>query len=110
MKYSMMFQRFRFLVTPQWASRLSIVGALLLISASANAQSRAQAGGEDERVQELYAQAKSAQAAGNLPEAAARYEAILKIAPGWLRPTTTSAPSIYGSGNFVRRRKFCREG
>ncbi len=100
MKYSMMFQRFRFLVTPQWASRLSIVGALLLISASANAQSRAQVGGEDERVQELYAQAKSAQAAGNLPEAAARYEAILKIAPR-LAAAYNNLGSIY-----LRQREF----
>ena len=40
-----------------------------------------QAGAEDSRVQKLYAEAKSAQAAGNLPEAVARYEAIIQIAP-----------------------------
>jgi tetratricopeptide (TPR) repeat protein len=60
---------------------LGTLALLVLFLAFAGAQSREQAGGDDERVQELYSEAKSAQAAGNLAEAAARYEAILKIAP-----------------------------
>jgi len=37
---------------------------------------------QDERVQRLYAEAKSADAAGNIQDAIAKYEAILNLAPG----------------------------
>ena len=71
-----------------------IVAFLLLLPSAVCAQNRAQTSGEDERVQELYAAAKAAQAAGNLPEAAARYEAILRIAPR-LAPAYNNLGSIY---------------
>src|SRR5262245_56797773 len=58
-----------------------LVAAICLpFSFSASAQDKSQ-GGIDDRVQERYAQAKRAQAAGNLTEAAARYEEIVKLSP-----------------------------
>jgi len=73
---------------------LGILLFLLPCAAFVSAQSGGQADNEDQRVEELYSQAKSAQAAGNLPEAAARYEAILKIAPR-LAPAYNNLGSIY---------------
>ena len=64
------------------------------------AQGKAQAASSDDRVQELYAQARSAQAAGNLAEAAARYEEILKVAPR-LAAAYNNLGSIY-----VQQREF----
>ena len=55
--------------------------ALALISVSAFAQDRGQADAAGAKVQELYSRARAAQAAGNLPEAAARYEEILQVSP-----------------------------
>src|SRR5262249_47310693 len=72
----------------------------LLFAGSLRAQSRGQGGGDDERVQELYSEAKSAQAAGNLAEAAARYEAILKVAPK-LAAAYNNLGSIY-----IQQREF----
>lgn len=77
----MKFHFLRLLTATLCALQLSILAPFSWFPASASAQSSGQAGGEDKRVQELYAEAKSAQAAGNLPQAAERYEAILKIAP-----------------------------
>jgi tetratricopeptide (TPR) repeat protein len=54
---------------------------LLLQVAIASAAWARQESKEDAQVQTLYAEARSAQAAGNLAEAAKRYEAILAIAP-----------------------------
>src|SRR5262249_27117991 len=81
---------------------LFLVVAMGAIScpAGALAQGKAQAAPPDERVQELYAQARSAQAAGNLSEAAARYEEILKIAPR-LAAAYNNLGSIY-----VQQREF----
>ena len=81
MKSSMKFRRFHLRAMLLGDFHFGILVLLLLFPGSLNAQNHARAGGDDERVQELYAEAKSAQAAGNLAEAAARYEAILKIAP-----------------------------
>src|SRR5262249_29622980 len=64
------------------------------------AQSKAQAEAPDDRVEELYAQARSAQAAGNLPEAARKYEEILKVAPR-LAAAYNNLGSIY-----VQQREF----
>jgi tetratricopeptide (TPR) repeat protein len=79
---------------------LGLLALLPLFSTFADAQDRGEARGEGERVQELYSEAKSAQAAGNLSEAAARYEAILKIAPR-LAPAFNNLGSIY-----VQQREF----
>jgi len=81
MKSSMKFPRFHFGAMARCGFQMGFLVLLVSFPASLHAQNRGQAGGDDERVQELYAEAKSAQAAGNLAEAAGRYEAILKIAP-----------------------------
>ena len=80
MKSLMNSLRFHFRAKPLCNCGLGIL-LFVLFSASLSGQNRGQTGGDDDRVQELYAEAKSAQAAGNLAEAAGRYEAILKIAP-----------------------------
>lgn len=64
------------------------------------AQGKAQTGASDDRVQELYAQARNAQAAGDLADAAARYEEILKVAPR-LAAAYNNLGSIY-----IQQREF----
>jgi len=81
MKSSMKFLQFHFRAMARCGFQMGLLVLFVSFPASLRAQNRGQAGGDDERVQELYSEAKSAQAAGNLAEAAARYEAILKIAP-----------------------------
>jgi tetratricopeptide (TPR) repeat protein len=81
MEDPMKFQGIPFRAKPVSATLTLIVVFLLFASTSLLAQSRGQAGEDDARVQELYAQAKSAQASGNLSQAADRYEAIVRIAP-----------------------------
>jgi tetratricopeptide (TPR) repeat protein len=66
-------------------------GLLLLESAAAQ---KAPTARSDEQIQNLYAEAKSAQAQGNLAAAAARYESLLKIAPE-LAPAYNNLGSIY---------------
>ncbi len=61
--------------------RPAAVVLLLVQAAIGTAATPGQKSQEDARVQALYAEAKSAQAAGNLAVAAERYEAILAIAP-----------------------------
>lgn len=60
----------------RFAAAVAILGAVLGSSA-AHAQSA-----EYDRVESLYQEAKSAEQAGDLPSAIAKYEEILKIAPG----------------------------
>lgn len=71
----------------------------LLMPALARGQGKATAANDD-RVQALYTEARNAQAAGNLGEAASRYEEILKIAPR-LAPAYNNLGSIY-----VQQREF----
>jgi tetratricopeptide (TPR) repeat protein len=59
-----------------------------------------QASEEDAHVQRLYAEAKSAQAAGNLATAVERYQAILAVAPR-LGPAYNNLGSIY-----IQQREF----
>jgi len=62
---------------------------------------RAQGGSSDDpRVDQLYAQAKAAQSRGDLSEAVARYEEILKIAPR-LGPAYNNLGALY-----FRQRQF----
>src|ERR1700722_15557272 len=54
----------------------------------------AQSGDENPRVQELYGQAKTAQAQGDITTAIARYEEILRIAPR-LGPAYNNLGALY---------------
>jgi len=77
------------------------VAVLMLVQAGAGAAAKpGQESKDDARVQELYAEAKSAQAAGNLATAAERYEAILVIAPR-LAAAYNNLGSIY-----IQQREF----
>ena len=60
------------------------VAFLLVLSFANNPGVRAQAQNsrdQEEKIQELYVQARAAAAAGDLPEAIAKYESLLQIAP-----------------------------
>jgi tetratricopeptide (TPR) repeat protein len=81
MKDSMKFQGTPFLATRFRAFLPPILVFLLLASIPVSAQVPGQTDEDDVRVQKLYAEAKSAQASGDLSEAAHRYEAIIRIAP-----------------------------
>ncbi len=77
--------------------------AVLLIAVSASSENQSQssrAAADDEKVQQLYTEARREQAEGNLAEAATRYEAILKIAPR-LAAAYNNLGSIY-----VQQREF----
>jgi len=63
-------------------------------------QSKTQAGASDDRVRELYAQARNAQAVGNLADAATKYEEILKLSPR-LAAAYNNLGSIY-----IQQREF----
>lgn len=92
-------ERIRFRL-PLRAARLPLLALILYSPAVVCGQGGHQAGATDDRVQELYAEARNAQAAGNLVEAAARYEAILKISPK-LAAAYNNLGSIY-----VQQREF----
>ena len=77
-------RRFRYLVA-------LFIGLVFLESLAAQKTPRNR---NDEQIQNLYAEAKSAQAQGNLAAAAARYESLLKIAPK-LAPAYNNLGSIY---------------
>ena len=79
---------------------LALVLGVVLCAAGVLAQGKTQAAASDDRVQELYGQARSAQAAGNLAGAAAKYEEILKISPR-LAAAYNNLGSIY-----VQQREF----
>lgn len=70
--------------------------ALLLVSMVANRDAGAQSKSAetDPRVQQLYAEAQDAEAAGNNSEAIAKYESILQIAPK-LAPAYNNLGSLY---------------
>lgn len=71
---------------------------LLLTPARIHAQSKSP--GADPRVQELYAEAKDAEAAGNTLEAIAKYESILQSAPN-LAPAYNNLGALY-----LRQREY----
>jgi tetratricopeptide (TPR) repeat protein len=79
---------------------LALILGVALCAPGVHAQGKARGGASDDRVQELYAQARSAQAAGNFADAAAKYEEILKIAPR-LAAAYNNLGSIY-----VQQREF----
>ena len=68
---------------PRDGRRDLLAFALLLLATAPLAELHAQktAPGDDPKVQQLYAQAKSAQAQGDLAGASAKYEELLRVAP-----------------------------
>jgi len=78
--------------------------AFLIILASprirAQSKSASTSSEADPRVQELYAEAKAAEASGNAPEAIAKYESILQIAPD-LAPAYNNLGALY-----LRQREY----
>ena len=82
------------------AFALGALALATLLSVPVPAQDRARGEPTDEKVQDLYSRARTAQAAGNLSEAAAQYEEILKISPR-LAAAYNNQGSIY-----VQQREF----
>ena len=74
----MEFLRFRLNRLCCCAFALGTLAFATLLSVPVSAQDRASGVATDEQVQDLYSRARTAQAAGNLAEAAAEYEEILK--------------------------------
>lgn len=75
------------------AFRFAIAIAILVVPALASARGQVQSSG-DGRVESLYDEAKSAEQAGDLKTAAAKYEAILKIEPQ-LGPAYNNLGAVY---------------
>jgi tetratricopeptide (TPR) repeat protein len=67
---------------------------LLAFTFCANTQAQKSSSVDDPQVQELYAEAKSAQAQGNLAGASAKYEKLLQIAPN-LGPAYNNLGALY---------------
>jgi len=82
------------------AFALGTLAFATLLCVPAPAQDRARGEATDEKVQDLYSRARTAQAAGNLSEAAIQYEEILKISPR-LAAAYNNLGSIY-----VQQREF----
>jgi len=96
----MEFLRFRLNRLCCCAFALGTLAFATLLSVPVSAQDRARGLATDEQVQDLYSRARTAQAAGNLAEAAAEYEEILKISPR-LAAAYNNLGSIY-----VQQREF----
>jgi tetratricopeptide (TPR) repeat protein len=79
---------------------LLIFLGLLLLSFAPAAPGQSNADADDEQVQKLYSQAKSAEARGDLAAAAANYESLLQIAPR-LGPAYNNLGSLY-----LRQREY----
>lgn len=84
--------RFPLLAKPK-TFRLPLA-ATLILSAPPRICAQTKSPDVDPRVQELYAEAKDAEAAGNPAEAVAKYEAILQIAPS-LAPAYNNLGALY---------------
>ncbi len=96
----MEFLRFRLNRLCCCAFALGTLAFATLLSVPVSAQDRARGEATDEKLQDLYSRARTAQAAGNLSEAAAQYEEILKISPR-LAAAYNNLGSIY-----VQQREF----
>jgi tetratricopeptide (TPR) repeat protein len=73
--------------------------ALLYANKSLSAQTQSSSA-QEEKIQQLYGEAQAAQAAGDLPSASAKYEALLQIAPR-LAAAYNNLGSLY-----LRQREF----
>jgi tetratricopeptide (TPR) repeat protein len=96
----MEFLRFRLNRLCCCAFALGTLAFATLLSFPVPAQDHARGEATDAKVQDLYSRARTAQAAGNLSEAAAQYEEILKISPR-LAAAYNNLGSIY-----VQQREF----
>ena len=90
--------RFRnFILLNSAASRrfpAALVFLLLTLGLCANVRAQKSVRADDPQVQELYAEAKSAQAQGDLAGAAAKYEKLLQVAPN-LGPAYNNLGALY---------------
>src|SRR5580704_13014613 len=90
------------LVTRRAPARLGPVLSLLLLTMAFSGALRAQTDSpsNDSRVEELYSQAKAAEASGDLARAVASYESLLQIAP--------RLPAAYNNlgALYLRRREY----
>jgi len=84
------------------AFALGTLALATLLSVPVPAQDRARGDATDGKVQDLYSRARTAQAAGNLSEAAAQYEEILKISPR-LAAAYNNLGSIYVQQHEFRK-------
>jgi tetratricopeptide (TPR) repeat protein len=73
---------------------ISLAGFTLSFAVYAQSAAGVDSGSNNARVQQLYAEAKSAQARGDLHAAAQIYESLLKISPG-LAPAYNNLGSLY---------------
>jgi len=96
----MEFLRFKSNRSFHCAFALGTLAFATLLAVPVLAQDRARGEATDEKVQDLYSRARTAQAAGNLSEAAAQYEEILRISPR-LAAAYNNLGSIY-----VQQREF----
>jgi tetratricopeptide (TPR) repeat protein len=76
------------------AKLMRICSFLFAFLLNTNLHAQKGAGGDDSHVQQLYAQAKSAQAQGDLAGAAEKYEQLLQVAPG-LGPAYNNLGALY---------------
>jgi tetratricopeptide (TPR) repeat protein len=72
----------------------ALIALLLTLGFCTNARAQKSARAEDPEVQELYAEAKAAQAQGDLAGAAAKYEELLQVAPN-LGPAYNNLGALY---------------
>src|ERR1700756_2895549 len=72
----------------------ALVFLLLTLGLCANVRAQKSVRADDPQVQELYAEAKSAQAQGDLAGAAAKYEKLLQVAPN-LGPAYNNLGALY---------------
>jgi tetratricopeptide (TPR) repeat protein len=69
------------LVCMRTCPKLCAVVALAVVGWSTNLHAQSSANADDPRVQQLYSEAKSAEAQGDFASATAKYESLLQIAP-----------------------------
>jgi tetratricopeptide (TPR) repeat protein len=84
----------KFLPFPRVKSRLPAVFLLAALGSFPVARAQSEPSANDPKVQDLYGQAKSAEARGDLAAAAASYESLLQIAPH-LAPAYNNLGALY---------------
>jgi tetratricopeptide (TPR) repeat protein len=88
------------LVSPSARIFCVLVVQFVWLASSSATWAQGSQDGNDQRVQELYGQAKAAESRGDLASAAANYESLLQIAPG-LAPAYNNLGALY-----LRRREY----
>jgi len=97
----MIIQPAGFLRRPARATQLLLLALIVCSPSIVWGQNKTQAA-DDDRIQQLYAEARSSQAAGDLAAAAERYEAILKMSPR-LAAAYNNLGSVY-----IQQREFSK--